>query len=491
MFWDAHARLAVAEKPAGARRNRPSRCKSLAIGAIFAPLGRLLTMASLLLGLAAFLQDSVAAAEPTAYTFSRELPADFSGRRRTLVKIEGKLRLSPGDKVFEIPFAAGVDSYDSFRVLDRERRQQLGLALVRRYHQVEGSLQVGQQDPQSVGVRAGVTFVGVRPDGTTIGLRGPLTNEEVDRLDPLGGRIGCLTRLLPREPNSPAGTWEPQLDEVAAWLGLDTVTQGEVRGELIAVEQQRAKMKLTGTVSGRASGATTRIELTADLDYDLQAQRIASVSLAWSENRDIGVAQPGFSVKGTTQLTISADDAPHAALADAQVEQIDAKAIEQGAKQWILWPNQNWAFTGSRQWHAVVQTQAAVTLRRVELGDLVAQCNLTLPTEESLPRSLKAYEREVRTALGDNFGEVVDSRGWEQEGRRCYRVAVAGAVKDVPVQWRHYLVWDPQREQAVSLIFTIPNEMAETLGREDLDLVQSLQWVPPVAEAAGDRPARR
>jgi hypothetical protein len=127
-------------------------------------------------------------------------------------------------------------------------------------------------------------------------------------------------------------------------------------------------------------------------------------------------------------------------------------------------------------------------LRRVDRGDLVAQCTLTALPPKSAGRqpSLEQFQKDVTFSLGKNFGELVSSREWQNAaGHYCYELVARGVVEEVPVEWHYYLV-APESGHRVSAAVTIEKTMVERLAGADRDLVESLELFPrmPVAQTA-------
>ena len=131
------------------------------------------------------------------------------------------------------------------------------------------------------------------------------------------------------------------------------------------------------------------------------------------------------------------------------------------------------------------QSREAVTFRRVDGGDLVAQCTLTELPPKSAGRqtSLEQFQKDVTYSLGKSFGELVSTRQWQNPaGLYCYEVVVRGLVEELPVEWHYYLV-APESGHRVSVAVTIEKPMLERVANADRELVESLQLFPPMPAA--------
>ena len=127
-------------------------------------------------------------------------------------------------------------------------------------------------------------------------------------------------------------------------------------------------------------------------------------------------------------------------------------------------------------------------MRRVDRGDLVAQCTLTALPPKSAGRqtSLEQFQKDVTYSLGKSFGEMVSSRQWQNAaGLYCYELVARGIVEEVPVEWHYYLL-APESGDRVSVAVTLEKPMVERIGKADRDLVESLELFPrmPAAQTA-------
>jgi hypothetical protein len=141
-----------------------------------------------------------------------------------------------------------------------------------------------------------------------------------------------------------------------------------------------------------------------------------------------------------------------------------------------------------RQWFVTGEQRESVTLRRVDRGDLVAQCTLTALPPKSAGRqvSLEQYQKDVAYSLGKSFGELVSSRQWQNAaGHYCFELIARGLVEEVPVEWHYYLV-APESGHRVSMAVTIEKPMVERVAGSDRELVESLELFPrmPAAQTA-------
>lgn len=319
-----------------------------------------------------------------------------------------------------------------------------------------------------------------------------LTREQLDLID-IGGDAAAYNTLLPSEPVAVDATWSNDAASMASLLTLDSVAVCEVKSVLESFNNEFAKVRFAGTVQGTADGAATEIEVRAVYLYDRQAKQIAKMNLAIRERRSIGGATPGVDAVAKLQIDIkNIEKSSH--LNEAEITK--ALDADRTTARTLLYESTplGLRFQHDRQWYVTGEQRESVTLRRVDKGDLVAQCTLAALPPKSAGRqtSLEQFQKDVTYALGKNFGEMVSSRQWQNAaGLYCYELVVRGIVDEVPVEWHYYLL-APESGNRVSVAITLEKPMVERVGNADRDLVESLQIFPRMRPAeTATRPTDR
>jgi hypothetical protein len=314
-----------------------------------------------------------------------------------------------------------------------------------------------------------------------------LSREDLDLIDVVGDPFSA-DRLLPTKPVSDGDSWANDATVMGSLLALDTVAVCEVQSVLEEFNAEHAKVRFAGTVHGTADGAATQQDVRGVYLVSRKLRRVTRLNLAVHETRAIGAATPGLDVVAKVQVTIAPITKSERIGAD-----VVAKITQQDSS-----PTRDLTFEAStlgfrlrhdRAWYVTAEGREAITFRRVDSGDLVAQCTFTvLPSKsEGRQTALEQFEKDVTFNLGKSFCELVSSRQWQNAaGLYCYEVVVRGLVEELPVEWHYYLV-APQSGPRVSAVVTIEKPMIERLATADRDLVESLQLfpaLPPVKTAA-------
>lgn len=314
--------------------------------------------------------------------------------------------------------------------------------------------------------------------------RGILERQELDLLDVVGDSL-ALDALLPAQPMATGDTWPADSPTMAALLSLDTVADCNVSSLLDKANADFALIKLAGVVVGTADGAPTQMDLRGVYLFDLRLRRIVRFNLAVKEDRSIGGATPGLDSVAKLRLNIKPiESSEHlttetlASLGAPRRTRLDMLRLDK--------PRQGFRILHDRHWFITSAERESTSLRRVAGGDVVAQCTIsTLPARSAGRQvTLEQFERDIRYALKEDFGELVSSRQWTNAfHHHCLDVVVRGTAEGVPVEWHYYLV-APETGSRVSVVVTIDGHMVERLGAADRQLVNAIQLVPESSRVA-------
>jgi hypothetical protein len=292
-----------------------------------------------------------------------------------------------------------------------------------------------------------------------------------------------IDRLLPSAPVAMNDSWSHDATVMGPLLTLDSVAVCEVKSTLDGSNDNFAKMRLAGTVHGSVDGAATELEVKAVYLFDRRARRISQINLAIRERRSIGGATPGLEATAKMQIKVEP-----IGISPRMAGDVVAKATKNPrvpARE-LLFESQPLGirFHHDRNWFITSRQRESVTLRRIDRGDLVAQCTITALPAKSAGRqtTLDQFQKDVTFALGKSFGELVSSRQWQNSaGLYCYQLVARGLVDEVPVEWHYYLA-APESGERVSAAITIEKPMIERVGTTDVELFESIKLFPRMPE---------
>lgn len=354
--------------------------------------------------------------------------------------------------------------------------------VIRRVNQAAVAIN-GTDRPMAHVVRPEVaTLVAERRDGSvfTYSPGGPLLRSELDLVqgpaDPL-----FLPSLLPDRPVSAGETWEIGTDAARALSDYEALAANTLRGKLESLDAAKAMIKIAGEVRGAARGGEGTITIDGTLEFDRAARLIGRLDLNRKEVRKPGQVEAGLDFEGTLVVERSRCDVPPE-LADAVLAALPLDEPAEGlALLQFAPPDGRYALLHDRDWHLFWDDARLAVLKRLDRGELLAQCNLAVGPNAGPGRHQDPaqFRDDIRRALGERFDEFA---GAGEIGRDddlyAYKVAVRGHGGDHPVVWYYYLLASPQGDQLL-VTFTLNGADAERFGDEDARLVGSLQWRGP------------
>jgi hypothetical protein len=376
-------------------------------------------------------------------------------------------------------------TYDERRLTDATTATAGAPLAIRYYDSAEAVIKVdaGGRAPKLSDDRRLVVLGQADRRPALYGPQTPLSREELDLLDVIGNPFS-VDRLLPTKTVANGDSWANDATVMGPLLALDTVAVCEVQSVLEEFNADYAKIRFAGTVHGTADGAATQQDVRGVYLVSRKIRRVTRLNLAVHETRSIGAATPGLDVVARVQVTIAPIKK-----SDHLGDDVVTKFTRQ---KHSLTPNLSYeaATLGfrlryDRAWYVTAEGREAVTFRRVDNGDLVAQCTLTVLPSKSGGRqtSLDQFQKDVTFNLGKSFGELVSARQWQNAaGLYCYEVVARGLVEELPVEWHYYLA-APESGPRVSVVVTIEKPMVERLATADREMVESLQLFPALPPA--------
>ncbi len=321
---------------------------------------------------------------------------------------------------------------------------------------------------------------------------GPLTRPELDLVQGPGEPL-TLGGLLPARPVKVGDRWAVAAEASRSLCGYDALAANGLQGTLEALDDDQATIKLDGEVRGAALGGEGLVKLTGTLKFDRKAGRISSLSVDRDETRAPGPVEAGLEFQSTLTLTREPLAEPPPELGDAAVAALPTGVPEGIELLEYASPNGKYTLLHDRDWHTFAEDTRRTVLRRLDRGELVAQCNLTVGPNAGPGKhqELKQFRDDVRAALGPRFVRFVDAGevpGVEPGFR--YRLSAEGKQGEVGIVWYYYLLAGPDGDQLVAT-FTLGAAQAESFAAQDLKIVGSLTWTPATTTTAPQPGAAR
>lgn len=321
---------------------------------------------------------------------------------------------------------------------------------------------------------------------TIAGANTVLTRDEYDLVNVVGNSL-VINRLLPGRELADGESWEHQVETMQALLGMDHVAVCEVSSVVVGNENRQVQIRLAGTVHGTIDGAPTEMQLRGAYLFHQDRKRITKMNLAIKEKRTPNRVVPGLDVVAKVSVTVlpektGADkelllgfSTESRDLATPLVDTLRYESAQAG-----------YHFLYNRLWYVTAEQSDLVSFRSLHDGNSTAHCNITTLPARSAGRetSLAVFERDVRQTLGDSLETLKASTEWDSpQGYHCLGVVARGKVKEMPIEWRYYLIATPDKPR-VSLVVTIDQTQLKQFNDADRQLIDSLELLDKPKTAA-------
>ncbi len=334
----------------------------------------------------------------------------------------------------------------------------------------------GEVRPSASAIRPEVAALVAAIKGDSVevaSLGGPLTRAELELVQGPGDPL-ALPSLLPTGPVAVGDRWA--VGDLAArnLSGYDALAANSLEATLESVDDDRARVRLLGSIRGAALGGEGSMACDGGFSFDRKANRVDHLTLRRAETRRPGPVEAGLDVKSV--LTVARVAATAAGTA------VDAATLATTPGRELLLfnaPDGKFSLIHDRDWHLYWDDARQVVLKRLDRGELVAQCNITDGPNAGKGRHQDPtqFRDDIRKALGGRFVRVVgqgEVDGVPDAGYR-FKVTVEGRQGDAGVLWHYYLIAGPDGDQLIAT-FTLGMAQQAQFADQDLRLIGTLEW---------------
>jgi len=425
----------------------------------------------------------------TTYELKRDLRQEAMWQVRADLEVGGDIKVTAEGKVKAVPMSVAANLQYAERLLFDAQDEKFARRSVRHYDKSEAVIKIdrGGMKPRLRKERRILVADVAGNRGTLFSPAGHLTREELDLVDILGNTL-VLPALLPHEAVAVGDHWEHDRNTMQLLLGLDAVSQCDVKSTLEKVNESVLLCGMEGTVDGAVEGVATEISLKAKYHYHRKLGRITALNLAVKEDRSIGHVGPGLDVVAKLELRLRPIE-QHEKLSDEVLAELDTDPTPENSRLAYESPKHGFRFLHDRRWFITGEEPELLVMRLIDRGDLIAQCNIApLPRRKpEKPLTLAEYQSEVKNSLGEHFGQFVRaSQEKDEHGQIVFRIAVQGQVQTLPITWHYYHLADPQGNR-LALAFTVEAGLAPQLNDADRRLVESIELFRPSASDGGEQ----
>jgi hypothetical protein len=344
----------------------------------------------------------------------------------------------------------------------------------------------GEVRPTSAAIRPGVSLLIAQRrevDGPVVvaSPSGPLTRAELELVQGLGDPL-VLNDLLPSEPVAPGATWRVREAGALAVSGYDVIASNDLAGQLDSVDDAHARVRFKGQIQGSALGGAGTITCDGFASFDRRLARIDRLELNRSEDRQPGPVEAGLAVKSTLVVTRQAA-APPSRLSDSALGGMPLDVNPQRERLTLTAPGGRAVLLHDRHWHVVWDDPKLIVLKRMEHGQVVAQCNLAAGPRVAKGRHQdpNQFRDDVRRALKQRFGQFLGAGeiDGDADGGFRYKVGARGREGNLGIVWYYYLIASPEGEQLLAT-FTLAADHMQAFGDQDVQMIGTLRWTGDV-----------
>ena len=132
---------------------------------------------------------------------------------------------------------------------------------------------------------------------------------------------------------------------------------------------------MKGEIQGASLGGAGTIAIDGSCEFDREVGWIKSLKVDRVEVREAGPVEAGLDVKSAIVLTRSAIEPP-AELNDETLAKLSIDAALEHSLLLATAPDGSYSFAHDRDWHVFSENVKRIVLRRMERGEVTAQCNL-------------------------------------------------------------------------------------------------------------------
>jgi hypothetical protein len=359
--------------------------------------------------------------------------------------------------------------------------------VVRRVVQAASAIN-GEVRPMGAVLRPGVALlVADRRAGDLVVFspRGPLTRSELELVQAVGDPL-TLAALLPTRPVRVGDRWTVGNDAARGLSGYDALAANRLEATLDAVDEATARIRLAGEVRGAVLGGEGTIACDGSLTFDRRAGRIDRLSLNRAERRKPGPVEAGLEIKSTLTVERREVETP-AALNDDALAGLALEPSPERVLLILIAPGGKYSLLHDRDWHTFWDDVRLTVLKRLDRGEVVAQCNLTIGPNAGKGRhqDLGQFRDDIRRVLGARFVGFVGEGEIDVDpaGGFLYKVGVEGREGKVGVLWNYFLAAGPEGDQLLAT-FTLVTDQAKAFGTQDLQIMGTLRWREPPEPSA-------
>jgi hypothetical protein len=284
---------------------------------------------------------------------------------------------------------------------------------------------------------------------------------------------------LPDRPVKVGDRWRVRDAAAQALSEYDSLTSNKLEATLESADAAKARIRLKGSVQGSARGGAGKMSCDGFFTFDLQAALVDHLDLNRVESRQAGPVEAGLDLKSTLTVTRQTAEPPPE-LSDAALAGIPLEVTSERELVRLTTPSGKAAVLHDRHWHMFWEDPKLIVMKRLNGGQVIAQCNLMVGPNAGKGRhqDTTQFRDDIRLALKQRFvrflgaGEIDGNPA----GGYRYKVGVQGREGKLGIVWYYFLIASPEGEQLLAT-YTLVEDHMQVFGEQDLLMIGSLQWL--------------
>jgi hypothetical protein len=425
------------------------------------------------------LAAALGGAAPVTYTLTESGQAGDCYQIHIELDLKGEMHVSREGQPQTLKLAAQAEHRFAERVLVADRGVIHKTA--RAYETASATITQGQEKLERT-LRPERRLIVAQESGGQALVYAPAGAMTPDEIELVGEHFDTLSLagLLPAKAVAVGEKWKPAADVVQYLCGFEGLTGHDLACKLEAVDDKTARIAVSGTANGIDLGAIVKLQIQANAEFDIKANRLISLEWKQKDQRGQGPASPAMTVESITKLSRSPVTRPASLTDVALISVPDGLDPPAGMTQVSTHFECKTPFdlTSSRDWQIVAQTADHLVLRLLDRGDFVAQATIT-PWDSARPgqhMTPEAFREAMNKTKGWEVGDIVEETEVPPDnGRWLYRIHESGKMDGLKVVQTFYLLASPTGEQIV-LAFTMTTAQVDKVGGRDLALIRGLEF---------------
>jgi hypothetical protein len=309
---------------------------------------------------------------------------------------------------------------------------------------------------------------------------GPLTRAELDVVQGAADPITWSGFLSPKAV-AVGETWALPAELARAVSEYENLAANTLRAKLEALDDASATIRVGGEVRGAVRGGEGVMTIDGTVRYDRRTGRISEVTLHRTEARGQGHIELKLRMEGTITARRTPLPSIPPELSDSVLDALPSADTPSAERLRFHPPEAPYVVYHDRDWHLVWEDARLAVLKRLDHGEMLAQCNLSIGPDAGAGQHQdpSQFRDDIKEALGRRFARFAGAGEIGAAGSEgyAYKVAAQGLEGDREILWYYYLLASPAGKQVLAT-FTLNLADKDRLGQGDLDLIGSIDWRP-------------